>query len=170
MSGINSMFKATIIQAVCKLLQERCKDGGVCKREEIHSLLAEKFGLPGGEYQDVIVKAAVEGGVFNAGEAQYANFKGGRGGCYAGVREVDVPALRHAEEVADKRRANVAKARAVRMAKLSETATVRTATPEAVTEAPEAEAERTAAIKAKRQANMAKARAARMAGLAAASV
>jgi hypothetical protein len=152
MTGINSMFKQPIVQVVCKLLQERCKDGGVCKRDEIHSLLAEKFGLPGGEYQDAIVKAAVEGGVFNQGETQYANFKGGRGGCAAGVREVDVPALRHAEEVAEKRRANMAKAREVRMAKLSASDT------------------HAAEVKAKRQANIAKAREARMAKLAAATV
>jgi len=145
------MFKQPIVQVVCKLLQERCKEGGVCKRDEIHSLLAEKFGLPGGEYQDAIVKAAVEGGVFNLGDTQYANFKGGRGGCYAGVREVDVPALLHAEEVAATRRANMAKARSVRMTKLSESGT------------------HAAAVKVARQANMAKARGVRAAKLAAAA-
>jgi len=152
------MFKQPIIQVVCKLLQERCKDGGICKRNEIHSMLAEKFGLPGGEYQDAIVKAAVEGGVFNMGETQYANFKGGRGGCAAGIREVDVPALRHAEEVADKRRENMAKARSVRMTKLSESKLVST---------PSDSIAHAAEVKAKRQANMAHAREVRMAKLAA---
>lgn len=92
------------------------------------------------------------------GETQYANFKGGRGGCAAGIREVDVPALRHAEEVADKRRENMAKARSVRMTKLSESKLVST---------PSDSIAHAAEVKAKRQANMAHAREVRMAKLAA---
>jgi hypothetical protein len=144
MAGIETMFSRKLVAAVTSLLKQRCQEGGVCKRDEIHALLAEKFGLPGGEYQDAVIRAAVEGGVFNHGGTQYANFKGGRGACATGVREVDVEALRHAEEVAEKRRANVAKARAARAEKTAERKA------------------RAAETKAKRQENAAKARAARL--------
>ena len=140
MTGIKSMFKQPIVRAITKLLTERCKDGGVCKRVEIHSLLTEKFGLPGNNCQDAVLRAAVEDGVFDHGEVQYGNFKGGRGGCATGVREVDTAALRKDEETRVKRQANAAKARE----------TLATNRAERKAHANE--------VKAKRQANAAKAR------------
>ena len=149
MAGIGSMFQQPIVIAITQLLSEQCKDGGVCKRVEIHALLTEKFSLPGNECQDMVLRAAVEDGVFNHGEVEYGNFKGGRGGCATGVREVDVTALRKAEETRTKRQANAAKAREVRAANIA------------------ARQSKAAETKVKRQANAAKAREARAANIAA---
>lgn len=141
MTKLESMFNKKLVTAVRALFRERCANGGVCKREEVHTLLAEQFGLPGGEAQDAVLRGAVDGGVFDHGDTQYGNFKGGRGACATGVREVDVEALRKAEALAEVRRANMATARAARAAKLAE-AKAATATPEP------AKARRTKAAKA----------------------
>ena len=136
---VKQLLNSQVVTFVRKLLGERCKDHGVAKRAEVLAALKGQFGLSDADAEatNQLLKVAVDMGVFDSGDTQYGNFKGR----YGGIREVDVEAMRHAEEVRSKRAANAAKAREVRSAKVREEHTHRDV------------------VKAKRAANAAKARA-----------